>query len=704
MNQIILFCLLGLGTGALIAGVAVALVAFYRGAGVINLAAGGIAMVSGYTFWVLRGGSSSTGAAGGAATSGLVNLPVWAALILTLVAAIAMGLFFEYLVFRPLRTSPPLAKLIGSLGVLLLAQAGCLLAFGGAPQTEPTIIPNSTVAMFGVAVPIDRFILTGIVLAASIGLWCLYRWTSFGLATRAASESEVSAMLMGLSPNRLSLINSIMACTVAAALGVLAAPLISLDTQNLPLIVVPALAAALLANFTSVIWACMFGLLIGMGENLLYYASTQSWFPTDAGTPLPGVQDLLVFLVILATMWWRGAKLPGRGDLVERRLPAAPRPERLVRPAMVATVLGVVALIFLPFDFRQALMNSMIGTILVLSLVLVTGFVGQVSVMQLALSGASGLVVSHLAVNAGVGFPLALVAAAAAATVVGLIAAVPALRVRGVTLAVVTLSAAVAIASFGFDNSTWGAGLTGAPVPQPTLLGFNLGNAAGFKGADGLLPSPVLGFVILAFAVLLCMLVANVRRVGLGQRMLAVRSNERAAAAVGINVRNVKLTAFAVGAAIAGLAGALYGYNFGGISANRFSALTALSLIAFAYIGGITMVSGALLAGFMAVEGISQYALQKWFGIDGTWAILFAGIALIANVVFAPAGGAGMMYQKKMYKRRMAAAGTPVPNLAQKVWAQFHGNGVIVAPVSAPPPTEREQLLAESKIGNITDT
>ncbi len=702
MSKIFLFSLLGLGTGSLIAGVAIALVAFYRGAGVINLAAGAIAMLAGFAFWRLRGGSASAGAAGGAAVKGFAFDTV-PALLLTLVICVLIGLFFEFVIFRPLRNSPPLAKLIGTLGILLLAQAGMQLWFGGAPQTEPSILPaNTTVTLFDVAVPIDRFILTGIVLGAALLLTALYRWTSFGLATRAAAENEVSAMLTGLSPNRLSVINAVMACVIAGMLGVFAAPLISLDTQNLPLIVVPALAAALLAGFTSVLGACFAGLLIGVGENLLYYASVQSWFPQDSGTPLPGVQDLLVFLLILGAMYWRGAKLPGRGELVERRLPLAPRPERLLRPALIATVLGVVALIFLPFDFRQSLMNSMIGTILVLSLVLVTGFVGQVSVMQLALSGGAGLVVSHLAVNAGIGFPFGLIFAAIAATVLGLLTAVSALRVRGVTLAVVTLAAAVTIQNFVFSNSTWGAGLTGAPVPQPNILGFDIGSTATFKGLDGLIPSPVLGFVILAFAVLLCLFVSNVRRGGLGQRMLAVRSNERAAAAVGIDVRNVKLVAFGIGACIAGVAGALYGYNFSGISADRFSALTALSLIAFAYIGGITMVSGALLAGFMAVQGISQYALQKWFGLNGSWALLFAGVALIANVVFVPAGGAGMQYAKTQRKKALKAAGIPTPNLAQKVWGLATvGRGA--APAAAAVADAESPVVDQTPAGTIIE-
>ena len=121
------------------------------------------------------------------------------------------------------------------------------------------------------------------------------------------------------------------------------------------------------------------------------------------------------------------------------------------------------------------------------------------------------------------------------------------------------------------------------------------------------------------------LLVANLRRSDLGQRMLAVRSNERAAAAAGINVRNVKLAAFGIASFIAGIAGALYGYNFSSVTVSRFSALTALSLIALAYVGGITMVSGAVFAGLISVEALFPYALEKWFGVSGNWALLFGG-------------------------------------------------------------------------------
>jgi branched-chain amino acid transport system permease protein len=348
-----------------------------------------------------------------------------------------------------------------------------------------------------------------------------------------------------------------------------------------------------------------------------------------------------------------GAKIAN--ELVEQRLPEAFRPQRLALPAIGLAVVCAVALVVLPFDFRQALINSLIATVMALSLVVITGFVGQISVVQLALAGVAGFTVSHLAVDAGIGFPLAPLAGAAAAVVLGELTAVSALRVRGVGLAVVTLGATVALVQFGFINSTWGGGATGSPVPQPHLLGLELGPQAGFRGLDGALPSPVFGWVVLAVTVGLCLLVAAVRRGNLGHRMLAVRSNERAAAAAAVDVRNVKLVAFGISAFIAGVAGTLYAYNFGSVSASRFDAVTALGLIAFAYAGGITLVSGAVFAGLISTEALIPHALDKWLGISGNWFLLFGGVLLIITLLQHPEGVAGAFY-KRVHRRREPAA------------------------------------------------
>jgi branched-chain amino acid transport system permease protein len=638
VQQILLFALLGLGSGALIAAIALGVVATYRGSGIINLATGGVAMLAGYAFWSLRTGELGP------------RLGTVPALAVSLLFTLAVGVAIELVAFRPLRTAAPLAKLVSSLAVLLVAQAAMLLAFGTTQQPAPQVLPEGTVALLGAVVPVDRFILAGLVIVLAAALATLYRWTRFGLATRAASENEVAALLSGTSPNLISIVSTLITSLIAGGIGILAASVTQLDSSTLPLQIVPALAAALLARFTSFGIACAAGLGIGILNSLINYASAQSWFPTAGGSAIPGTQELVAFLIIIVAMFLRGARLPTRGELVERRLPSAPRPRRLLTTALPLAAACAIALVVLPFDFRQALVTSLIGTLMALSLVVITGFVGQISVVQLALAGVSGFTISHLAVDAGIGFPLAPLAGIAVAVLLGLVTAVSALRVRGVSLAVVTLGAAVAISSFGFLNTTWGGGASGSPVPQPSFAGIDLGPRAAFRGLDGNLPSPVFGWVALIATLALCLLVGYLRRGQLGRHMLAVRSNERAAAAATINPRTVKLVAFGISAFIAGVAGSLYAYNFGSVSADRFSAVTALSLIAFAYAGGITQISGAVFAGLISAQALFPYALDKWFGLSGNWFLLFGGAILLFTLIQNPAGVAGDFY-KRTHKR-----------------------------------------------------
>src|SRR6185437_6105747 len=145
----------------------------------------------------------------------------------------------------------------------------------------------------------------------------------------------------------------------------------------------------------------------------------------------------------------------------------------------------------------------------------IIGYVGQISVVQLALAGVAGFTMSHLTTDAGgiwAKFPISILIGASVATIVGLLVAVSALRVRGVSLVVVTLAAAVALEQFGFLNARWGGGPRGSPVEQPHLGGLDLSSGASFRGLDGKLPSPAFGFLVLAVTILLALLVANVAR------------------------------------------------------------------------------------------------------------------------------------------------------------------------------------------------
>jgi branched-chain amino acid transport system permease protein len=647
VQNILLFAILGLGEGALIAALAISVVVFYRGSGTVNLSMGAIAMVSGYFYY-----SADSGSFG-------FHPPWWLALILTLVFVAVLGAVIEFGLFWPLRTSSPLARLAASLGLLLLAQAVIAIVYGDNTLQPTSILPGSVLHLFGAVVPEDRLILTLIVVVLAVALWAVYRFSQFGLATRAAAESEPYAMYAGLSPRRLSLVNSLLASVIAGAFGILVAPLITLNTDTLPLEIVPALGAALFAGFTSLGVACFAGLVMGAAASLLTYWSSQSWFPQYQGNPLNGLPELLFFVLVAIAMFWRGSKVPARGELTEKRLPLAPRPENLARTSAIALVAGVALLIVLPYDFRQAMVNSMLGAMICLSLVVVVGFVGQISVVQVALAGVTGYAMSHMLTSVGgvwADFPLAPLVGVGCALIVGFITAIAALRVRGVSLAVVTLAGALAIEQFGFGNAAWGAEFTGSPVSPLHIFGVNLSPEAGFRGLDHEIPSPVFGFVVLVVLILLCLLVATVRRGKIGQQMLAVRSNERAAAAAGIDVRRVKLTAFMVSALIAGVCGALYAYNFETVSSDLFSSINALVIIAFAYFGGITMISGALFAGLGATEGLIPHALDRWFGLNGNWALLIGAIGLLVTLVANPDGIAGTAYWKRRARRQRASA------------------------------------------------
>ena len=594
------FALLGLGTGALIAGIALSLVLNYQGSGVINLATGAIAMMGAYEFYALR-------------TSGSLFIPLpavplvhlggpWGtlpALVVALLVCAAIGVAFDVVAVSRLRAAPPLAKLVVSLGLLLTLQAIAILRFGPGGQSAPAVLPagaSDVVRVFGLGVPLDRFLLTGIVVLASVALAALYKLTRFGLATRAAAENETSAELAGLAPQWISTANTVIAFMLAGALGILVAPTSQLDPNTIPLAVIPALGAALLARFTSFSIAAAAGIAMGIIQSEFLYLQTQSWFPSNNGIPLPGVADLSYFLIIAAVLLLRGRSLPTRGTLLEPRLPAAPSARRIVAPSLAAAVLCSVAILTVSFNVRGSLIDTLIGALICLSLVVITGFIGQVSLFQIGVAGIAGVAVSKLAVEAGIGFPVGPAIAILIATAVGVAVGSPAFRVRGVNLAILTVAGMVAIENFVFENTSWGAGTGGgAPVPTPKLFGIDVGPSGGFPGFHGGAPTPTFAFICLATLVVLGMLVASVRSGPIGQRMLAVRSNERAAAAAGINPRNMKLIALALSSFIAAIAGVLYAYNFASVTPTEFGTSIALEFVAFTYIGGITTVRGAII-------------------------------------------------------------------------------------------------------------
>jgi branched-chain amino acid transport system permease protein len=654
LQTILVFALLGLGSGAVIAAVAIGIVLSWRGTGSFNLASGASVMVAGYMFWAFRKGFFR------------FTLDTWPAMMATLAFMVIYAVAVELLAVRPLRAASPLAKLVASLGVLLLSQALVQVVFGTSPLASPEVLPAGVIKVGNVPVPVAQLILAAGVSVLAAGLWCIYRFTRFGMATRASSENEVSAVLAGLEPSSISITNSILANLTSGIIGIAAAPIVGISASTIPLLIVPALAAALFARFTSFGIACAGGMAIGVGESLIFYASTQPWFPSRNGVAISGIQQLVEFVLIVGALWWRGSSLPQRGDMRERSLPRVPKQDQLARRMLPVVAACAIALVVLPSEFRQAVVTGLVGTVLCLSFIVTMGYVGQLSVVQLALAGIAGFGVARMSSKFGIGFPMGPVLAIAVALVVGVAVGVSALRVRGVTLVVVTLAAAVAVEKFVFANPDWGGGQTGVTAQQPKLFGISLGTNAGFRGLGGKLPSPVFGLCALLVTAALYAFVANLRRGELGRRMLAVRSNERAAAAAGVNVRGLKLSAFAISSALAGVAGVLFAYDFGTVSASMFDVMTALSVVASVYVLGVTVVQGAVLGGFGMTGAVVPLILQKWVlpkDRVGLYVQLLIGAGLLIQLRFYPDGILIASATKRARRRAQRLRGNAMPTV-----------------------------------------
>jgi branched-chain amino acid transport system permease protein len=660
MDKYILFMLLGLGTGAVFAGIAQGVVVTYRGSGVINFAQGAMAMFVAYVYAELRETGDYVivplpnplalverlGQAFGSdvempdiPTSVSLGdaLPFWPAFMISMLTAAALGLVIYLLVFRPLRRSPVLSKVVATVGITVVLQALVLLRFGNGPKTVPQALYNEPIDVLGARIPADRFLLAGIALLIGLGLAAMFRFTLFGIATRAAQENEKGAMLLGYSPSFLGAANWMLASVLAGLLGVLAAPITALNPTNYILFIIPALGAALIGGFNSVFLVTLAALALGMFDSLfLLFRTEWDWFPDV------GAQQAFPFLVVIVVIVIRGRSLPERGSVSLGHMPRAPEPRHVGAVTAILVPLLAMALLWAPFEWRSGLINSMIGTLIALSLVLLVGYLGQISLAQLAYAGIAAFSLSLFAEDWGIPFPIAPLLAALVASGVGVLTAIPSLRARGVQLAVITLAFGVAIEAFIFNNPTFTGG-AGDPnnVSSPSLFGWDFGPNDSFFIGKSDVPNPGFGLMVLAVVVLCVLAVVNIRRGGMGRRMLAIRSNERAAAAAQINVERAKLLTFAMSSFIAGVAGALLGYRIGAVSADPFLVMLSLSALAVAYLGGITTISGALIAGFLATGGLSQVGSQKGFGAV-EYQILVSGLALIIIAIASPEGLSGL--------------------------------------------------------------
>jgi ABC-type branched-subunit amino acid transport system permease subunit len=664
MSSYVLFLLLGLGSGAVYAMLALGLVLKHRSAGVVDFGHGAVAMFIAYVYLALRDNGelqfpwiviphtlSLTG-------SSIATIP---AILIALVYAAVLGLIMYWAIYRPLRRATPLTRVCASVGTMLALQAIAVLNYGTTAKSTPTILPSEPLKLAGITVPSDRLWFAGIVVAIAALLAVVYRRTRFGLATRASAENEQGAALIGLSADRIGAGNWVIATVLAGIAGILIAPVSTVDPTSYTLFIVPALGVALVARFTSFGIAAAAGLALGMLQSeITKLLSVFSWLPQQ------GLPQALPFLLIVVAMTVFSRGVGARGATGELRNPSLGRPTRPYATTLMCFCAGLVVLVVLHGSLRAAFMASLVSIVLSLSLVVLTGYVGQVSLAQMSFAGLSGFSLAHFAAGAGIPFPFALLLAALVAVPLGLLIGLPALRLRGVNLAVVTLAAAFAIDALLFNDDAFSGGLGGSDIPSPTIFGVDIGIAHGHS-----YPRVIFGVFLLIVVCLVGLLVARLRNAPAGRMFIAVRSNERAASAVGIDVARTKLLAFGLSAFIAGLGGGLFAYQQQTISPPSFSTFTSLSLLAVTYVAGVGRISGAVVAGIMlSGTGLLVTAMDKAFNV-GKYQLVVAGVLLTLTAIKQPDG----------------IAASPPPPLV-KLWAWLLSRWSTHRPASRSPVAE----------------
>ena len=597
MNEVIRFALLGLGVGALYAFASQGLIVIYRGTGILNFALGATAIAGVFMQWELHenGWPFLVSAIVGVAWSGF------------------LGGLTHWVIMRPLRRASSLVRVIATLGVLITIQAAVVIRYGSNARQVESWLPTDRMTLWGdVGITVDRLILVGIGSASALGLWMLYRSSQFGLATEAVSESERSAAAIGLSPNRIALLNWALGSAIAAIAGILVVPIITLQVTAMTALILAAMAAALIGDFRSFPIATIAGFALGVGQAVVGRFSNQEGF----GASLP-------FLVIIVVLVFRGRSLPLRDHYLQQ-LPMV----GTGRISWPWALFGCGAVVFVMVTkepkWVDAITVSLGVAIVLLSIVVLTGYAGQLSLAQYSIAGFGAYVAGRLVAVFDIPFLLGLLAGVAAAVPLGVIFGLPAVRTRGINLAIVTLGLGSTIELMLFKNRNYTGGVQGTQVGNPDLFGFDIGS---INHPDRY------GIFVLVLAMLAVVVVANVRRGRSGRRLIAVRTNERAAAALGINVMVAKLFAFSLASAIAALGGIALAFRLSSISYESFSNFTSITYVGLALLGGVGQLLGAFVGSTMATAGISQEVLETtWEGV-GKWIQLISGIAILLTLL-----------------------------------------------------------------------
>jgi branched-chain amino acid transport system permease protein len=596
------------------------------------------------------------------------HVPYLIAFAVAIATGVVSGLVIEVLVVRRFAKASRLVLSVATIGVGLIF-AGLqfyMPRWIGATRVIDPTPPKTPFSGLHFVISPERFDANSIVIVFAViivlvGLTAFFKLTDVGIAVRGSAENADRAALLGIPVKRVSTVVWMLAAVLSSLSLFLRIPVIGMPIGIFlgPTILVYGLAAAVIARMESFSVALVAGIMLGVLEQCLYYFSRD-----------PYVSGAVILPVLLVALLLQRGKLSRGQDtgqntwsLAREFRPIPPELRRLPEVLWVRFGLGVLALAVIVGGFelislKQQILASVVVIygIVVVSLVILTGWAGQISLGQWAFAGLGAGVAGNLVARHHSDFFVTLVAAglvgAAAAVIIGL----PALRMPGLYLAVTTLAFAITVQLYFLSPQYFGGFLPGPgqSIVRPYLYGrYSLAGDRAFYYAC---------LVVLA----LCLLSARqLRRGRTGRVAIALRDNQKGAQAYGIAAAKAKLWAFAFSGFWAAVAGALFAYHEGALDNKAFAPDFSLTLLIVLVIGGVTSLPGAIL-------GTIYIGVLRYGDLNAGAELLATGVGALVLLYLFPGGLAEIFYGARDAMLRFVAErkGIVVPSLVADLRAE----------------------------------
>ncbi|MEV4368834.1 ATP-binding cassette domain-containing protein [Nonomuraea sp. NPDC049637] len=656
--MILQYVLSGLVTGAVFAIMGSGLTLSYAATGVFNFAHGAVGFLAALVFYEL------TAAAG---------LPAWlSALVAAGLFAPALGYLLHRAMFRGLAQAGETVQIVATIGLTIALPALGLLAveLAGLPATDATSLPRGVgphparaFDQLGVRLDSDQLITFAFSAVAAAGLWAFLRHTPYGLRMRACVDRRSLATLRGIDADATSALAWMLGSGLAGLAGVLAAPVLGLDATAYTVLLFASATAAVFGRLRSIPWTFAAGLALGVVQNLVAGYTDFLEEVTGLRTAVPVIL-LFAGLLLLNRSRERVAGSAAEDVPPPDHLAGVPAWRRRLPWAAGLAALAAFALLG-PEYYVGVAAQGLVLALIFCSFVVVTGIGGMVNLAQAAFAAMAALTCGW-AFASGLPFVVAILLGVAAAGAVGLVVALPALRLGGRVLTLATLALALLADQVLFQVDAFSNGTIGWALP-----------ALGLGFADTSDPR-VRVAVLLALIGLVALLVRNLERSASGRAVLAVRSAPAAAVTSGLSAPRAKIVLFVLASGIAGLGGVLFAISKGSVTATDLPAFAGFVWLAVVVLQGVRRIGGAVLGGLVAVA--VPELLATWDVSAHVGSILFgAGGMILARH---PDGVLTQLAEARHRRRaRRLSATSPAASPAASFGASF---GVSSGRPSAP--------------------